>query len=174
MAHSDWIPSREQDLVDLSAKWTAGLADPASQTAFGWDAAECAATAQKSQGFGDKAVPLVNAVKLDLHPLPDIAPQGGTGLEPGFGVDAFGKMGLRALVLPGKANAQVEDRGFDLVAVCGQIVDKLAGCGKAFLNDLWVGLNVVALRFASNAIDVQFRLEQGLEVVGLLSSGQKA
>jgi hypothetical protein len=51
MAHSDWVPSREQDLVDLSAKWTTGLANPASQTAFGWDAAECAATAQKITAF---------------------------------------------------------------------------------------------------------------------------
>ena len=35
MAHSDWIPSREQDLVDLAEKWTATLADTAKQTAFG-------------------------------------------------------------------------------------------------------------------------------------------
>jgi hypothetical protein len=51
MAHSDWIPSREQGLVDLSAKWTAGLVDPATQTAFGWDTAEYTATVQKITAF---------------------------------------------------------------------------------------------------------------------------
>jgi hypothetical protein len=37
MAHSDWIPAREQDSVDLAEKWTTTLADTAKQTAFGWD-----------------------------------------------------------------------------------------------------------------------------------------
>jgi hypothetical protein len=32
MAHSDWIPAREQDLVDLCEKWATTLADTAKQT----------------------------------------------------------------------------------------------------------------------------------------------
>ncbi|MDR3046639.1 MAG: hypothetical protein LBU51_03370, partial [Bacteroidales bacterium] len=51
MAHSDWIPSREQDLVDLAEKWTATLADTAKQTAFGWVATECTATVGKITAF---------------------------------------------------------------------------------------------------------------------------
>ncbi|MDR2095622.1 MAG: hypothetical protein LBP76_08910 [Treponema sp.] len=43
MPSSDWIPAREQDVVDLSEKWNVTLSDTAKQTAFGWDAAECAA-----------------------------------------------------------------------------------------------------------------------------------
>jgi hypothetical protein len=44
MAHfSDWVPSREQDLVDLAAKWTETLGETAKQTAYGWDAASCTA-----------------------------------------------------------------------------------------------------------------------------------
>jgi hypothetical protein len=35
MAHSDWVPPCEQDLVDLAAKWTVGLADTENQKAFG-------------------------------------------------------------------------------------------------------------------------------------------
>jgi hypothetical protein len=37
MAHSDWIPTREQDLVDLCEKWKAELEDPAKIAAFGRD-----------------------------------------------------------------------------------------------------------------------------------------
>ncbi|WP_162504965.1 hypothetical protein, partial [Treponema endosymbiont of Eucomonympha sp.] len=51
MAHSDWVPAREQDLVDLAGKWTAALADPSKQTSFGWDAEECAETAVKIAEF---------------------------------------------------------------------------------------------------------------------------
>ncbi|MDR2178114.1 MAG: hypothetical protein LBP20_08775 [Treponema sp.] len=51
MAHSDWIPTREQDLVDLAGKWKAVLSDPAKQTAYGWDAAECAAVTAKIDTF---------------------------------------------------------------------------------------------------------------------------
>jgi hypothetical protein len=36
VGHSDWIPTREQDLVDLATRWTVILADPAKQTAFDW------------------------------------------------------------------------------------------------------------------------------------------
>jgi hypothetical protein len=42
MAHSDWVPTREQDLVDLAEEWKAGLSDTAKITAFGWDQTECA------------------------------------------------------------------------------------------------------------------------------------
>jgi hypothetical protein len=40
MAHSDWVPTREQDLVDLAERWKARLSDAAKQAAFGWDATE--------------------------------------------------------------------------------------------------------------------------------------
>ncbi|MDR0683919.1 MAG: hypothetical protein LBF83_02175, partial [Spirochaetaceae bacterium] len=43
MAHSDWVPTREQDLVDLAQKWAVVLADSVKITAFGWDSAECTA-----------------------------------------------------------------------------------------------------------------------------------
>jgi hypothetical protein len=49
--HSDWIPTREQDLVDLATRWTVILADTAKQTAFGWDAAECTAVVAKITAF---------------------------------------------------------------------------------------------------------------------------
>ncbi len=51
MTHRDWIPAREQDLVDLAGKWAAALADPSKQTSFGWDAEECAETAVKIADF---------------------------------------------------------------------------------------------------------------------------
>jgi hypothetical protein len=41
MAHGDWVPPREQDLVDLAAKWTVGLADTENQKAFGRASGEC-------------------------------------------------------------------------------------------------------------------------------------
>jgi hypothetical protein len=51
MAHSDWIPAREQDLVDLAEKWVVTLADTAKQTAFGWNATECTAAVGKITAF---------------------------------------------------------------------------------------------------------------------------
>jgi hypothetical protein len=51
MAHSDWIPPREQDLVDLTDKWTAVLSDTAKQTAYGWNAEECEWAAGKIGDF---------------------------------------------------------------------------------------------------------------------------
>ena len=124
-------------------------------------------------GFGDKAVPLINAVKLNPNTLLDVGPQGRACLETGFGVDAFGKAGFRALVLTGKADAQVEDRGLDLEAVRSQVVDELSGRGKAFLNDARVSLNVVDIRFTRDVVNVQIRLEHGLEVVRLFGLRQK-
>jgi hypothetical protein len=38
---NDWVPGREQDLVQLMAKWTTWLSDAAKRTAFGWDTTEC-------------------------------------------------------------------------------------------------------------------------------------
>jgi hypothetical protein len=51
MAHSDWVPTREQDLVDLVEKWKMGLSDTAKQTAFGWDQTECAEVVGKITAF---------------------------------------------------------------------------------------------------------------------------
>jgi hypothetical protein len=51
MAHSDWIPTREQDLVDLCRKWAAGLADSAKTTAFGWDQTECTGVLETLNNF---------------------------------------------------------------------------------------------------------------------------
>ncbi|MDR2480844.1 MAG: hypothetical protein LBD07_00935 [Spirochaetaceae bacterium] len=49
--NSDWLPSREQDLVDLAQKWAAGLADSAKITAFGWKQAEAADALAKVSAF---------------------------------------------------------------------------------------------------------------------------
>jgi hypothetical protein len=43
-ANKDWLPSREQDLVELMAIWQTKLANAATQTAYGWVATECTAT----------------------------------------------------------------------------------------------------------------------------------
>ncbi|MDR2516695.1 MAG: hypothetical protein LBC88_04855, partial [Spirochaetaceae bacterium] len=51
MPGGDWIPTREQDLVDLSQKWAAALADTAKIAAFGWDPAECTAVLGKINAF---------------------------------------------------------------------------------------------------------------------------
>jgi hypothetical protein len=51
MAHLDWVPSREQDLADLAARWKAALSDPAKQAEYGWAAAECTALTAKIDGF---------------------------------------------------------------------------------------------------------------------------
>jgi hypothetical protein len=42
MAYSDWGLTREQDLVDLTGKWTVILADTAKIATFGWDQTESA------------------------------------------------------------------------------------------------------------------------------------
>jgi hypothetical protein len=36
MSRSDWLPSREQDLADLAARWQVILGDPAKVKAYGW------------------------------------------------------------------------------------------------------------------------------------------
>jgi hypothetical protein len=51
MSGGDWIPTREQDLVDLCGKWAAVLADTEKITAYGWDQAECTAVLGMVNGF---------------------------------------------------------------------------------------------------------------------------
>jgi hypothetical protein len=51
MAHSDWIPTREQDLVDLCEKWKTELEDPAKIAAFGWNSGEVTVVLGKINGF---------------------------------------------------------------------------------------------------------------------------
>jgi hypothetical protein len=51
MAHSDWVSTREQNLVDLVQKWAIVLADTAKITAFGWDSAECVVVLGKINAF---------------------------------------------------------------------------------------------------------------------------
>jgi hypothetical protein len=48
---ADWIPKREQDLVDLCLKWAAILGDSAKIAAYGWDPAECARVSGLINGF---------------------------------------------------------------------------------------------------------------------------
>ncbi|MDR3324576.1 MAG: hypothetical protein LBS82_01120 [Spirochaetaceae bacterium] len=49
----DWVPTREQDLVDLLAHWDAMLGDSAQKTAFGWDGVVCAQILIKISEFLD-------------------------------------------------------------------------------------------------------------------------
>jgi hypothetical protein len=42
MAHSDWVPRREQALLDLMARWDLFLSDAAKVALFGWLAEACA------------------------------------------------------------------------------------------------------------------------------------
>jgi hypothetical protein len=48
---ADWIPSREQDLIDLCERWGAALSDSAKISAYGWDIVECAAVLSAITGF---------------------------------------------------------------------------------------------------------------------------
>jgi hypothetical protein len=48
---ADWIPTREQDLVDLCQKWAAVLVDSAKITAYGWAEAECTEVLGKINAF---------------------------------------------------------------------------------------------------------------------------
>jgi hypothetical protein len=49
--NSDWMPAREQDLVDLCQKWKTGLENPANTTTFGWKQADVADTLAKMSAF---------------------------------------------------------------------------------------------------------------------------
>lgn len=51
MAHTDWIPTREQDLIDLCGKWTVILGDAVKITAYGWDQTQCTEVLGKINGF---------------------------------------------------------------------------------------------------------------------------
>jgi hypothetical protein len=51
MSGGDWIPTREQDLVDLCGKWVTVLADTVKITAYGWEQADCMAVLGMVNGF---------------------------------------------------------------------------------------------------------------------------
>ncbi|MDR0525019.1 MAG: hypothetical protein LBG90_04015 [Spirochaetaceae bacterium] len=51
MAHNDWIPGREQDLIDLIQKWGTVLADSGKAGAFAWDSGEVTEVLGKINGF---------------------------------------------------------------------------------------------------------------------------
>ena len=51
MPGSDWVPTREQDLVDLAGKWKTGLSDAANIAAFGWNQTEVTAALGAVDGF---------------------------------------------------------------------------------------------------------------------------
>jgi hypothetical protein len=51
MSSGNWIPAKEQDLVDLLAHWETYLSDPAKIAAFGWDAAKCSDVLAKIGDF---------------------------------------------------------------------------------------------------------------------------
>ncbi|MDR1986211.1 MAG: hypothetical protein LBP88_04470 [Treponema sp.] len=48
---ADWMPKREQDLVDLCGKWKAVLSDSQSVAAYGWEQAEVTAVLGKIDAF---------------------------------------------------------------------------------------------------------------------------
>jgi hypothetical protein len=48
---SDWIPAKEQDLVELCEKWKTGLELDTNLSAFGWNSAECIAALGKINAF---------------------------------------------------------------------------------------------------------------------------
>ncbi|MDR2247661.1 MAG: hypothetical protein LBE17_13485 [Treponema sp.] len=51
MAGGDWLPRREQDLVDLCQKWAAVLGEGAKITAYGWNPADCTAVLNQVNAF---------------------------------------------------------------------------------------------------------------------------
>jgi hypothetical protein len=48
---ADWVPTKEQDLVDLCQKWVTILSDSAKITAYGWDQTECTGVLGKITAF---------------------------------------------------------------------------------------------------------------------------
>jgi hypothetical protein len=48
---ANWVPTREQDLVDLCQKWKTGLSDAANITAFGWNQSEVTAVVGAVDAF---------------------------------------------------------------------------------------------------------------------------
>lgn len=48
---ADWLPRREQDLVDLCEKWLLSLENPNIRLTYKWDDDECAALVRKIKAF---------------------------------------------------------------------------------------------------------------------------
>ena len=48
---ADWLPTREQDFVDLCQKWKTGMEDAEKVAAFGWNQAEVTAALGAVNGF---------------------------------------------------------------------------------------------------------------------------
>jgi hypothetical protein len=53
MPTSDWIPTKEQDVVDLVETWKTVLGDTAKVVAFGWNQVEVTEVLSKITGFTD-------------------------------------------------------------------------------------------------------------------------
>jgi hypothetical protein len=51
MADNDWLPGKEQDLVDLCIRWRIGLGDPTVVAAFGWDQVDVTVTLAALDAF---------------------------------------------------------------------------------------------------------------------------
>ena len=51
MSDKNWIPKREQDLVDLAERQESILSDGEKQAAYGWDATDCAVITEKIAAF---------------------------------------------------------------------------------------------------------------------------
>lgn len=51
MRGEDWIPSHEEEMVSLIARWDEAASDAAKRTAFGWDATACANLVNKITEF---------------------------------------------------------------------------------------------------------------------------
>jgi hypothetical protein len=64
MAHLDWLPTREQDLLDLMERWLLWLLDAIRQVAFGWDAVDCTTVTGKITAF----VTARTSYEADLSP----------------------------------------------------------------------------------------------------------
>ncbi|MDR2633606.1 MAG: hypothetical protein LBC51_08310 [Treponema sp.] len=50
---ADWIPTREQNFLDLCTKWKEELSDPAKAAAFAWEQPQLTAVSGKIDGFLD-------------------------------------------------------------------------------------------------------------------------
>jgi hypothetical protein len=50
-SNQDWLPRREEQLANLMVVWQTRLANAASQTAYGWVAAECTSTVTTLTNF---------------------------------------------------------------------------------------------------------------------------
>lgn len=48
---ADWIPTREQDLIDVCGRWTTALTDSAKISAYDWDLVTCAAVLSAITAF---------------------------------------------------------------------------------------------------------------------------